>query len=64
MWYEGPSDNDLYLPTIHFRHLERANVIWCDGHANAQEMSFTRGDYGEFNLGWFGPRSNELFDPF
>ena len=64
MWYEGPSDNDLYLPTIHFRHLERANVIWSDGHANAQKMSFTRGDYEAFDLGWFGPRSNELFDPF
>lgn len=59
-------------PTIHFRHQERTNVAWADGHADSQEMSFSRG-YSTWSLvtgdeatqqqvGWFGPQDNSLFD--
>lgn len=55
-------------PTIHFRHLGRANVIWCDGHVSTEEMSFTKptniygADNNSWGIGWFGPRDNSLFD--
>ncbi len=59
-------------PSIHFRHMGRANVVWLDGHVSDEAMSFsddsprlrrrqvaTSRDRG---IGWFGPRSNRLFD--
>ncbi|MCC6579968.1 MAG: type II secretion system protein [Phycisphaeraceae bacterium] len=59
-------------PTIHFRHLKTTNVMWVDGHANAQRMSFTtsyithslinENEAGSLGVGWFGPQSNEWFD--
>lgn len=54
-------------PTIHFRHDGRANVVWCDGHVSAEKMSFSdtniyRIESGSFDVGWFGPNDNSLFD--
>lgn len=59
-------------PTIHFRHLERAVVVWADGHAAAENMDMSapyithavmpQKDTANMALGWFGPDSNELFD--
>ncbi len=56
-------------PTIHFRHNEWANVIWCDGHVDRRTMTFSwtsglyRGDPEHFNIGWFGKQdNNDLFD--
>jgi prepilin-type processing-associated H-X9-DG protein len=57
------------LPSIHFRHRERANVAWCDGHVDAQERTFTHnspfysGDPERYDIGWFGQSDdNRLFD--
>lgn len=56
-------------PSIHFRHRERANVAWCDGHVDAhrQTLTWSSGFYpsgrktGE--VGWFGTSDdNSLFD--
>ncbi|MFQ6047967.1 MAG: prepilin-type N-terminal cleavage/methylation domain-containing protein [Phycisphaerae bacterium] len=56
-------------PSIHFRHDHRTNTAWCDGHVSAETLSFTRpvniygGDNRRFEVGWFGPQDNSLFDP-
>ena len=53
-------------PSIHFRHGERANVMWCDGHASDERLSFSKlsdKTLAQFRIGWFGPERNELFDP-
>lgn len=60
-----PSD-----PSVHFRHNERANVVWADGAVIPQECAFSRPNiYGvtqeqmrEMNVGFFGPDNNTLFD--
>ena len=55
-------------PSIHFRHNNRANVGWVDGHVDAQTRTPYEGKnvYGvksdEMNLGWFKPLDNSLFD--
>lgn len=57
-------------PTIHFRHLERTNVVWLDGHCGDEKLTFSnnnmtgyyQGSPIDYNVGWFGPDSNELFD--
>jgi prepilin-type N-terminal cleavage/methylation domain-containing protein/prepilin-type processing-associated H-X9-DG protein len=53
-------------PSIHFRHRQRANIVWCDGHATADPL--TRSDAGlsqKFMVGWFGNEgSNYYFAPF
>lgn len=60
-------------PSIHFRHLgERCNVSWVDTHVSQEELTFsapyltygrpTEQEVRSYGLGWFGPRSNELFD--
>lgn len=56
-------------PSIHFRHNGRASVGWCDGHVTCEKMSFTQQgtniygcDNAKFNIGWFGPNDNSLFD--
>jgi prepilin-type N-terminal cleavage/methylation domain-containing protein/prepilin-type processing-associated H-X9-DG protein len=65
-------------PTIHFRHRGQAVVGWADGHATAEEMTFSGSYKGtskmsatevkELDLGWFGeqhpmlPEANYLFD--
>ena len=57
-------------PSIHFRHRDKANVVWCDGHANEQSFAFTNEmdpkyarELERHKIGWFGPDSNVLFDP-
>jgi len=55
-------------PSIHFRHLRRANVAWVDGHVTERDdfWSVTGNAYGAdpeaMNVGWFGPEDNSLFD--
>jgi prepilin-type processing-associated H-X9-DG protein len=57
-------------PNIHFRHDGMANVLWMDLHVTPQTFGWTRGSvYGasldeqyRYNVGWFGPETNKLFD--
>lgn len=58
-----PSDMWLMMPSIHFRHRTRTNVVWTDGHASSVRMAFSKADNAEWQLGWFGDRSNDAFDP-
>jgi prepilin-type processing-associated H-X9-DG protein len=70
----GPSEpyeaSSLADPSIHFRHMGRTNVAWCDGHASDEVMSFTKptnvyqADNRRWQIGWFGPDDNGLFAPF
>jgi len=55
-------------PSIHFRHRGKANVGWGDGHVSSETLAWTadRNVYGaenaRFNLAFFGPRNDSLFD--
>ncbi|NCC51924.1 MAG: prepilin-type N-terminal cleavage/methylation domain-containing protein [Spartobacteria bacterium] len=52
-------------PSIHFRHNEKANVVWVDGHVSAEELTTSAGALSESHqLGWFGGPDNQLFDPY
>lgn len=51
-------------PSIHFRHRNRANVAWCDGHVSSESMDRSDARSASHALGWFGPDDNRLFDPF
>lgn len=54
-------------PSIHFRHLGKVTVIWCDGHVTAEDLDFPeakRKEPEQFRIGWFGPRDNSLFRPW
>jgi len=52
-------------PSIHFRHNARANVVWCDGHVSSERMTVEYNEnYTAFQIGWFGPVDNSLFDPY
>lgn len=61
--------SDRPSPSINFRHNGSTTVAWCDGHVSSEKMSFTNTDtnaYGAdnrtFEVGWFGPDDNSLFD--
>jgi prepilin-type processing-associated H-X9-DG protein len=67
---DGPGPPMAYMatPSIHFRHRGRANVAWADGHVSAEAMTFSNESYGltpaqvtAAGVGWFGPKSNYLF---
>lgn len=55
-------------PSIHFRHRDRANVGWVDGHVGARQMANMENinvygaDSSAMNIGWFDPVDNTLFD--
>jgi len=60
---------DFYMsPSIHFRHSDRANVGWADGHIEPRQMAGSGEENvyganpGDFQLGWFEPLNNSLFD--
>lgn len=59
-------------PSIHFRHNDKVNVAWCDGHVSNEEMGssgpsgsdyygHTESDYRANNLGFVGT-DNTLYD--
>lgn len=58
--YAGRLRGNL-APSVHFRHQERANVVWCDGHATSEPparlgvMNRYGGDAARWKVGWFGP---------
>jgi prepilin-type processing-associated H-X9-DG protein len=68
----GAPSNSHPNPTIDFRHLDRCNVAWADGHAGPREMDFSlsyethslisSAEAAEQGVGWFGPPDNSLFD--
>ncbi len=57
-----------HAPSVHFRHMGAANVVWCDAHVTGRDdfHSVTSNVYGAnpeaMKLGWFGPDDNSLFD--
>jgi prepilin-type processing-associated H-X9-DG protein len=61
-------------PSIQFRHSGHANVAWCDGHISSEGPLYSRTttvynssgaalavNNAQYNLGWFGPDDNSLF---
>ncbi len=54
--------------SIHFRHRDKANVIWVDGHTSSETMGDLEGSdiYGvhssAYSIGWFDPLDNSPFD--
>lgn len=66
-WVFSPGVESQYRadPSIHFRHRGRANVMWCDGHVSAERMeTFAEAHFTKWDIGWFGPSDNSLFDPY
>ena len=67
--YNGRLITDFYMsPSIHFRHRDRANIGWADGHIDPRKMA-KFGDknvYGvnspDMKLGFFEPINNTPFD--
>ena len=55
-------------PSIHFRHRDKANVAWADGHISSGSRTEYDGKNGygvksaDFDIGWFDPLDNSLFD--
>ncbi len=55
-------------PSIHFRHRDRANVGWSDGHvdprpsAKLDEANAYGVDSSEMKLGWLAPVDNSSYD--
>ena len=55
-------------PSIHFRHRRTASVGWADGHISSEKMGmYENANSGgpkpsKFNIGWFEPMDNTLFD--
>ena len=52
-------------PSIHFRHFQKTNVLWSDGHASAEPFAFSTLDPQvliNFNIGWFNPLDNRKFN--
>jgi prepilin-type N-terminal cleavage/methylation domain-containing protein/prepilin-type processing-associated H-X9-DG protein len=67
--YKGKPVTSFYLsPSIHFRHRDRVNIGWADGHTDSQWMAESKGmnvyniNSTEMNLGWFEPIDNTPFD--
>jgi len=62
---------DPVVPSIHFRHLGRTNVVWLDTHVSSEAMGSSDEDFANpliagqamsHRIGWFGPPTNKLFD--
>jgi prepilin-type N-terminal cleavage/methylation domain-containing protein/prepilin-type processing-associated H-X9-DG protein len=55
-------------PSIHFRHRQKANVVWADSHVTSAQRTDYNGKnaYGvrsaDFEIGWFSALDNSLFD--
>lgn len=60
-----PKEFGQASPSIHFRHLGKANVVWCDGHVSSEVLTTesSQGQFGLLGIGWFGGPDNVLFDP-
>jgi prepilin-type processing-associated H-X9-DG protein/prepilin-type N-terminal cleavage/methylation domain-containing protein len=67
--HNGQPVTAFYMsPSIHFRHGNRANIGWADGHVEPRPMakSGRTNAYGvhsaDIRLGWFEPINNTPFD--
>jgi prepilin-type N-terminal cleavage/methylation domain-containing protein/prepilin-type processing-associated H-X9-DG protein len=64
--FPGPPSALRPAPSIHFRHQSRTHAVWVDAHVSSESMDFTNPQFEDFyrnlGFGWFGPKSNELFD--
>jgi len=55
-------------PSLHFRHADRVNVGWVDGHVDSRPIADypAESDFStrcrQLGLGWFEPADNTLFD--
>ncbi len=56
------------VPSIHFRHGGKANVLWGDGHVKPEGITLTPAAYAYTPdkpstwMGWFGPEDFTFFD--
>ncbi|CAN5469227.1 hypothetical protein BH10PLA1_BH10PLA1_10050 [soil metagenome] len=53
------------VPSIHFRHRDKANIAWADSHVSTERYALPLqvndpANY-ELRLGWFGKNDNALF---
>jgi prepilin-type processing-associated H-X9-DG protein/prepilin-type N-terminal cleavage/methylation domain-containing protein len=68
VWDGKPVTISYMLPSIHFRHKNKANIAWVDGHISLEVMTkFNKKNANitksaKLMLGWFGPLDNSLFD--
>ena len=60
---------EFYMsPSIHFRHSDRANIGWADGHIDRRRLANceSKNAYGvksvDMKLGWFAPLDNSPYD--
>lgn len=67
--YNGRVITSFYMsPSIHFRHRNRANIGWADGHVGPRRMARFDDknvfgvDSADMKLGWFEPLDNTPFD--
>ncbi len=67
--YPHGEPGDYFMsPSLHFRHYNRVNVIWCDGHISSERWGWAPEEnaYGaknaQWRVGWFGPENNKYFD--
>ena len=60
-------------PTMHFRHRNKVNIFWTDGHVDANgPLSYSQGGWGcsakelagGFKIGWFGGSDGEEIAEF
>ena len=66
---EPPKDTDgnATSPSIHFRHRREASIAWADAHVTSErfEWTYAKNIYGakndRFDLGFFGPHDDSLF---
>jgi len=70
-WFSGGEMKSPWgdpSPSIHFRHGDKANIGWTDGHIDTGTMAPYDGqNYDglkptEMMLGWFEPMDNSMFD--
>lgn len=53
------------MPSVHFRHIGQANVVWCDGHVSSESLTTPYNvAFTTFNVGWFGGKNNSVYAPF
>ena len=62
---EAPGGDWLMYPTMHFRHLGKANIGYCDGHVGDGPMISSHNNYDElWDLGHPCENTNEMRDRY